>query len=152
MFCRLKSKSKSCVSFWDCSNLPKKVSVNCLMESKVKFTSLGVEADEVVVVASLGGGGANVGMKNFSFSNTPCRVFPKHASSLFLASSCSFWSAASNCLRLSSGMSSYLCRQEWNPPWRGQPSHRPLRPMNSDISLAESPKSMLTQNWPTLKR
>src|SRR6185369_2853152 len=55
-----------------------------------------------------GGGGANVGMWNSSFLNTPCRVFPKHASNLFLASFCSFWNAASNCLRVSSGMSSYL--------------------------------------------
>ena len=82
------------------------------MESNVKLTSLGVEADEaatVAIVDGFGGGGVNVGMTNLSFYNTPCRVFPKHASSLFLASSCSFfWSAASNCLRLSSGMSSYL--------------------------------------------
>jgi len=81
------------------------------MESYVKLASLGVETDEaeaVVVVDGFGGGGTNVGMANFSFSNTPCRVFPKHASSLFLASSCSFWSVASNCLWLSSGMSLYL--------------------------------------------
>jgi hypothetical protein len=45
------------------------------MESKVKLTSLGVEADEVAAVAvvdGFGGGDANVGMANFSFSNTPC--------------------------------------------------------------------------------
>ena len=103
--------SKSCVTFYDCSNLPKKPSANCLMESNVKLTSLGVEADEEAVVAvvdGFGGGGVNVGILGSSFLNTPCRVFPKHASNLFLASSYSFWSAASNCLRLSSGMSSYL--------------------------------------------
>ena len=49
------------------------------MESNVKLTSLGVEADEEAVVAivhGFGGGGVNVGMTNFSFSNTLCRVFP----------------------------------------------------------------------------
>jgi hypothetical protein len=74
-------------------NLLKKASANCLIESKVKLTSLGVEADEaaaVAVVDGFGGGGANVGMLNSSFLNTPCRVFPKHASNLFLASFYSF--------------------------------------------------------------
>ena len=66
--------SKSCVTFYDCSNLPKKASANCLMESNEKLTSLVVEADEaaaVAVVDGFGGGGVNVGMTNFSFSNTP---------------------------------------------------------------------------------
>ena len=47
------------------------------MELNVKLTSLGVETDEAAVVAvvdGFGGGGANVGMTNLSFSNTPCRV------------------------------------------------------------------------------
>ena len=30
--------------------------------------------------------------------------------------------------------------------------HRPLKPMDADLSTAESPKSILTQNWPTHKR
>ena len=79
LFCRLKSISKSCISFCDCLNLPKKPSANCLMESNVKLTSLGVEADEaatVAIVDGFGGGGVNVGMMNLSFSNMPCRVFP----------------------------------------------------------------------------
>ena len=100
----------SCVNFCDCSNRLRNASANCLMESKVKLTSLGVEADEaaaVAVVDGFGGGGVNVGILNSSFLNTRCRVFPKHASNLFLASSCSFWNAASNCLHVSSGMSSY---------------------------------------------
>jgi len=45
------------------------------MELNVKLTSLGVETDEAAVVAvvdGFGGGGANVGMMNLSFSNTPC--------------------------------------------------------------------------------
>ena len=49
------------------------------MESKVKLTLLGVEADEaaaVAIVDGFGGGDVNVGMTNFSLSNTPCRVFP----------------------------------------------------------------------------
>ena len=49
------------------------------MESNVKLTSLGVEADDEVAVAvvdGFGGGGVNVGMTNFSFSNTPCQVIP----------------------------------------------------------------------------
>ena len=64
-----------------------------LIESNVKLTSPGVEADEaaaVAVVDGFGDGGVNVGMLNSSFLNTPCRVFPKNASNLFLASSCSF--------------------------------------------------------------
>ena len=79
LFCRLKFVSISCVSYWDCSNLHKKASSNCLIESNVKLTSLGVEADEEAVVAivhGFGGGGVNVGMMNLSFSDTPCRVFP----------------------------------------------------------------------------
>ena len=103
--------TKSCVSFCDCSNLPKKASAKCLTESNEKLTSLEVETDQaaaVAVVDEFGGGSANVGMLNSSFLNTPCRVFPKHASNLFLASSYSFWNAASNCLHVSSGMSSYL--------------------------------------------
>ena len=101
----------SYVNFCDCLNRLKKASANSLIESKVKLTSLGVEADEaatLAIVDGFGGGSANVGMWNSSFLNTPYRVFPKHASNLFLASSCSFWNAASNCLRVSSGMSSYL--------------------------------------------
>ena len=49
------------------------------MESNVKLTSLGVEVDEaaaVAVVDGFGGGGVNVGMTNFSFTNTPCQVIP----------------------------------------------------------------------------
>ena len=85
LFCIVKSISMS--------NQLNKALANCLIESKVKLSSLGVEADEAIVVAvvdGFGGGGANVGMWNSSFLNTHCRVFPKHASNLFLASSCSF--------------------------------------------------------------
>ena len=45
------------------------------MESNVKLTSLGVEGDDAAAMAvadGFGGGGANVGMTNLSFSNTPC--------------------------------------------------------------------------------
>ena len=45
------------------------------MESNVKLTSLEVVA-AIAVVDGFGGGGVNVGMTNFSFSNTPCQVFP----------------------------------------------------------------------------
>ena len=92
MFCIVKSISMSCVNFCDCSNRLKKASANYLIESKVKLISLGVEADEAAAVAVVDGfgGGVNVGILNSSFLNTPCRVFPKHASNLFLASSCSF--------------------------------------------------------------
>ena len=65
MFCILKSISISCVNFCDYSNRLRKASANCLIESKVRLTSLGVEADEaaaVAVVDGFGGGGANVGM------------------------------------------------------------------------------------------
>ena len=49
------------------------------MESNEKLTSLEMEADQaaaVAVVDEFGGGGVNVGMTNFSFSNTPCQVIP----------------------------------------------------------------------------
>ena len=74
MFCIVKSISISCVNFCDYSNRLKKASANCLMELKVKLTALGVEADEaaaIAVVDGFGGGGANVGMLNSSFLNTP---------------------------------------------------------------------------------
>ena len=67
--------TKSCVSFCDCSNLPKKASAKCLTESNEKLTSLEVETDQaaaVAVVDEFGGGGVNVGMTNLSFSNKPC--------------------------------------------------------------------------------
>ena len=75
------------MSFCDYSNLLKNPSANCLIESNVKLISLGVEADEaaaVAVVDGFGSGGANVGMTNLSFSNTPCRVFPKACKQFFL--------------------------------------------------------------------
>jgi hypothetical protein len=49
------------------------------MESNEKLISLEVEADDAAaigVVDGFGGGSVNVGMTNFSVSNTPCRVFP----------------------------------------------------------------------------
>ena len=62
------------LNFCDCSNRLKKASANCLIESKVKLISLEVEADEtaaIAVVDGFGRGGANVGMLNSSFLNTP---------------------------------------------------------------------------------
>ena len=153
MFRIVKSISLSCVNFCDCSNQLKKASANCLMESKVKLTSLGVEADEVAAVAvvdGFGGGGVNVGILNSSFLNTPCRVFPKHASNLFLrppvpSGTPPRIACASPQVCLRTG-----CRWESHLPW-SKSYHRPLRPMNSDLTPAESPKSMLTQNWSTHK-
>ena len=73
LFCILKSISISCVNFCDCSNRLKKASANYLIESKVKLTSLGVEADGTAAIAIVDGfgGSVNVGILK-SFLNTPC--------------------------------------------------------------------------------
>ena len=59
MFCIVKSISISCVNFCDCSNQLKKASANCLIDSKVKLTSFGVEAEEAAAVAVADGFGSS---------------------------------------------------------------------------------------------